>query len=185
MRHLVCIFFAAFLVNAATAEKDVLVSFIEEQMLQSTFLRGQNQILAANLSPQCRELAFTNLAAAQENAMTCSGTVDIILDVGSVLDVAFNSSADLISDLNTVINGIPSCFTDHYWWNVVATLPCFVGQVRPIYNASVNFINFQNYYMNVINKISELMSCLRGSKTEADKSVQRVVSMAKLCKTHQ
>uniref|UniRef100_A0A0A9XCI6 (R,R)-butanediol dehydrogenase n=1 Tax=Lygus hesperus TaxID=30085 RepID=A0A0A9XCI6_LYGHE len=185
MRNLVCILFAAVLVSSVTAEKDGLISFIEEKMLESTFLSGQNQIMAINLSPECQKLAITNLAAAKENAMTCSSTTEIVLDVGSILDVAFNSTGDLITDLNTVINGMPTCFVDHNWWNFFAVIPCLIGQVKPLWTASVNFIHFQNYYMKTIEKINELMQCMSNSKTEANQSVKKIVSMAKLCKMHQ
>uniref|UniRef100_A0A146M1A7 Secreted protein n=2 Tax=Lygus hesperus TaxID=30085 RepID=A0A146M1A7_LYGHE len=185
MMNLGCFIVSALILAVpVTARKDDIISFIEGKLHEAAFANGRSQILAADLSPECRHIALTRLEEAKAGAMTCEGASEVLADVGTILDQAFNSTSDFITDLNTLFNGIPGCFEDRSWYNFLSIITCFVGEIKPIINASSHVNNFTDYYMDTINKIKELMDCMGTKKSKADDSVKKIVKAASLCSTY-
>ncbi|KAF6215661.1 hypothetical protein GE061_010417 [Apolygus lucorum] len=176
-----CFFVSALILAVPAAADNDLFSIIEGKILESAFASGKSQIFAAKLTPECRNVALTNLENVKAGAMRCNGSSEILSEVGMILDQALNSTSDFVADLNTLFNEVPSCLENHDWYNFIGIFICFASQVKPVIDASNHINNFTNYYMDTISMIKELIDCLHANKSAVEKSVKSIVKTASLC----
>ncbi|BES88663.1 Hypothetical protein NTJ_01470 [Nesidiocoris tenuis] len=186
MRDFVCFAMFSAMLSIAAASSQLNGSSPKskfEERMASIFEQGYNQIMLSNPSPTCKKIALTNLAAAQEanNQMKCDTFGEKAFGVGQVFDQAVDSFTDLIKDLNTIVNGIPMCGVDHYWFNFIYSVPCVLGQFSDIWHAAKDFFYYSDFYMNTIHKVQDFMNCLSREKHAAD-SVKTALNYATMCK---
>uniref|UniRef100_A0A146LKI5 Uncharacterized protein n=1 Tax=Lygus hesperus TaxID=30085 RepID=A0A146LKI5_LYGHE len=152
-------------------------------IIEAAYANGYTQILAANLSPKCKEEALNDLAAAhQADAnMTCKGVEENLEDLWEIVDTALNSIGQLVTDLNTVINSVPMCWNGEAWYNLPGKLACVFGQISTVWTALKDFWNYNSYVMETVDVIKKYVKCLE-NKNAVSKNVQVIVETAKLCR---
>ncbi|KAF6215662.1 hypothetical protein GE061_010418 [Apolygus lucorum] len=151
----------------------------------AAYTDGYRQILAANLSPKCKEKALKDLAAAHqaEAAMPCTGFVENLEDIGTIVDTAVNSVGSLIDDLNTVFNAVPLCLNSKSGISyIIGLFSCTFGQASILYTALKDFWNYKDYVMDTVNVIEDYVNCLENNKKSVSKNVQVIVETAKFCR---
>lgn len=147
-----------------------------DDKLQSIFEQGYKQIMSSNQTPECKKTAMNKLSElrAESDDMVCDTTVEKLEDILEIGDQALESFNSLIADMNTIVNGIPLCFSGKSFWNIISITTCIGGELRSMWTAITDFWDYSDYYMKTVNLIKAYINCINGQK-QVSESVLRVV----------